>query len=52
MTFESDLQRWKTAGATLVRLGGGAIGGIQEGLVSVKNLRILATCCFWQHRRQ
>lgn len=51
MTLESDLQRWRTAGATLVGRWGES-GDIQQGLVSVKNLRILATCCFWQHHGQ
>lgn len=27
-------------------------GDIEQGLAGVKNLRILATCCFWQHRGQ
>lgn len=32
---------------------GGKRGGCGvRGMVSVKNLRILATCCFWKHRRQ
>lgn len=53
MTFQSDLQRWKTAGASDAGQAPRWKRGIfNRGWWAWKNLRILATCCFWQHRRQ
>lgn len=39
-------QEWRCSGS------GGKLGIFSRGSASVKNLRILATCCFWQRHGQ
>lgn len=57
LTFHNDLPIWsaEVKNSRSEQCWSGAeveTGDFQQGSWAWKNLRILATCCFWQHRRQ
>lgn len=57
LTFHNDLPIWSAEvknSRSEQRWSGAEVetGDFQQGSWAWKNLRILATCCFWQHRRQ
>lgn len=50
LTFHNDLRMWSAAVESSRKDAMSESGEMQQGLESVKNLRILATCCSCQHR--